>query len=155
GQINEHDGAVLTLTNFGGTLDGVSVNGDIDGTSSASNAIILNGLVLNGTLTLGNPATNDAGGLTFGDFAAHPPGSLTGNGTVVFGAAGGGNGINNASSLSGAASTLTIGPNITIRGKNGAIGNQWPTATILYQGHIIADTPGGTIQIANGTGTTI
>ena len=58
GTINQVNGAALIVSS--GTLDGVTVNGDWDVGSSVNGAslTVLNGLVLNGTLLVGNP-TND------------------------------------------------------------------------------------------------
>ena len=61
--------------------------------------------------------------------------------------------FNNRSNLSGAAGTLTIGPNITLRGQNGGLVNtDGANGTILNEGKIYADTAGGTILIGS-TGT--
>src|SRR5262249_20568619 len=53
GTLAESAGAQLVLTSSGGTLDGVTVNGNLDLTSNYSGAGVVNGLTLNGTATLG------------------------------------------------------------------------------------------------------
>ncbi len=120
GRVDESDGSVLALTSGGGTLSGVTVNGDIDGTQQIGAALtIVGGLVLNGTLSVGNASGSTFATINFATVNT-TAGSLMGNGTVILGGyAGGGNHINNRSNLSGAAGTLTIGANITLRGKSG------------------------------------
>src|SRR5205814_3522212 len=125
------------LSNLGGTLSGLTVNGALDGAKLRSASVtILGGLVLNGTLSLGNAAGTTAGSVTFGTFNT-AAGSLTGNGTIVFG--GNFNSILNGSGLSGPAATLTIGPSITVRGKSGGFINDADGDTIITQGTIRAE----------------
>src|SRR5262249_35706328 len=56
GTVTEADGAELTFTNSGGTLNGVTFNNDLDLTNNAR-ATVSNGLTLNGsTINLGHAA---------------------------------------------------------------------------------------------------
>ena len=127
-----------------GTLDGVTVNGDLDLTGNAVSATVTNGLVLNGTARLGN--TNSGyGALSFSGTQ-----TLAGNGTVVFG--GGLSSSVNAVRLADGGTTLTIGPGITVRGENGTIGyHGWwggpANVGVINQGTIAADVGGGTIMV--------
>ena len=146
GTISESGGALLIPTSSGGTLNGVTVNGDLDlSQNSGASLTVYNGLVLNGTMYLGKADGSTAGYVYFGDYS-DPAGSLTGNATVVFGGSGG-NTLYDYSAQSGTAGTLTIGPNVTIHGQDGYIADAYGTATILNQGTINADTAGGTISL--------
>src|SRR5207249_2721209 len=69
-------GGALVATSSGGTLDGVTVNGDLNLTADNSQLTVLNGLTLNGTATL-------AGYRSRLSFAGTQ--TLGGSGTVVFG----------------------------------------------------------------------
>ena len=150
GTIVTINGASLMVSGSG-TLDGVTVNGVLDVGSSVNGTslTVTNGLVLNGTALVGNPTNNNYGYISFAGSQ-----SLSGSGAVVFGGS--------TSSSSGyyyntlrvvnAATTLTLGPGITVRGKNGTIGYNptWGGATnvaVVNQGTISADVSGGTITI--------
>ncbi len=131
-------------TAHGGTLDGVTVNGDMDLTRvNGANATIVNGLVLNGTAYLGNP-TNDS---TYGLLNFSGSQTLGGNGTVIFGGA-----SCNSMRLINSGTTLTLGPGIIVRGHSGQIGYDIcqggaSSVEVLNQGAISADVSGGTIVI--------
>ena len=105
---------------------------------------MLGGLVLNGTVYLGDANGSTWGVVNFG-YQYSPAGSLTGTGTVVLGGSGQ-NGFYDASNLLGASGTLTIAAGITIRGSQGSIINN-SDAQIINQGTISADTANGTINI--------
>ena len=53
GTITMSGGAQLVATGSGGTLDGVTLNGDLDLTAQYASLTVTNGLVLNGTATIG------------------------------------------------------------------------------------------------------
>ncbi|HKM52007.1 MAG TPA: hypothetical protein VJY33_01285, partial [Isosphaeraceae bacterium] len=142
-------GAAILVGSGGGTLTGVTVNGDLDLSQNSSYLRVYNGLVLNGTMDLGNADGSIAGNVYFGD-AGEPAGSLTGNATVVFGE-NSNNSLSNDSDQIGAAGTLTLGPAVTIHGNSGSIRNNDSTGTIVNQGTINADTAGGTIDVSDGT----
>src|SRR5262249_23075032 len=96
---------------------------------------VSNGLSLNSTLNLGNDAGNTNSTLTFSGTQM-----LTGTGTVVFGGS-----INSNSIKVSSGASLTIGPGITLRGKQGTI-----NGTFINQGTISADTSGGNISLTGG-----
>jgi len=149
--VNASGGA--QLVSISGTLDGVTINGNLDLTAGSGVSVtIVNGLVLNGTATLGNQTT-------WGYLNFNGSQTLGGNGTVVFGNSG-----CNAIRLASAATTLTLGPNITVHGRTGQIGyapsciGGPQNVSVINQGAILADVNGGTITIRaqpfTNTGTT-
>jgi hypothetical protein len=114
-------GAVPLLTGEGGTLDGVTVNGNIEG-----DLYILNNLVLNGTMDV-------TGQLMFWGSTAE---SLTGNATVLLESGG----------INSEAESLTFGASVTITGGSGGI--EAPLgAPVINQGKIIASSPTSAIDI--------
>ncbi len=150
GTISGSGGAKLVMTASGGTLSGVAVDADLELTDDARPAVS-NGLVLNGTATLGayRQAVLFSGTQTLG-----------GSGTVFFGDARYQALLPNQDGM-----TLTIGPGITIRGGNstndtygGAVIGQngylggGSNASIINRGTISADATGKYLQI-NPTGT--
>ena len=145
GTIVTLNGSALIM-NSGVTLDGVTVNGNLDVGNSVNgaNAAVTNGLVLNGTLLVGNPTNNYYGGVIFAGTQ-----TLGGTGMVVFGD----NSSYNSLVLAKDGTTLTIGPGITIRGQNGMIGGYngafggSRSASVVNQGTISCDVSGGTITI--------
>jgi Malectin domain len=138
GTLTETDGAELVFTTSG-TLDGVTVDGNLDLAASsggqagqAAAADVVNGLVLNGTAYIGNAAGTAVAALYFANTE-----TLSGTGTVVFGAS-------NSDEMGGsgiwfAPTTLTIGAGITIYASVGSI----ETNATINQGAIIAS-PSGT-----------
>lgn len=133
----------LLLTSAGGTLDGVTITGDIDLSADQTQVDIVNGLTLNGKATLGKGST-----ITFlGDQ------TLGGRADIFFQ-----NVSNNALNLKGKNMTLTIGPDVVIsgggdhRGSTSAIvditvGASSPT--VILNGTILASNsiPSGAIQV--------
>ncbi len=83
-----------------GTLDGVTLNSDLDLSADSAAATVVNGLVLNGTATLGNFAQLNFSGTQ----------TLSGSGEVVFNDA-----DVNALLMLNDEMTLTIGAGITLR----------------------------------------
>ncbi len=129
----------------GGTLDGVTVNGNWDVGASVNGAVltVLDGLSNNGTLQVGNPTNTASGEL---DFSGSQ--TLGGTGTVVFGK----NTVYNSLRVVSAGATLTIGAGLTVRGQTGWIGyNQYLGApqnvVVVNQGVVSCDVNGGTITI--------
>src|SRR5437867_2319483 len=138
------DGQSITVTS--GTLDEVTVNGDMDVGNSSYDAIltVVNGLVLNGTVRVGNPTNYSYGRLDFDGSQ-----TLGGSGVVIFGNHTGCNllrVLNNET-------TLTLGPGITVRGHSGTVGYNpncygGPSdVSVVNQGTIAADVSGGTIYV--------
>ncbi len=124
GTLTETGGAELVFTASGGTLDGVTIDGNLDLTGTFSgfqfpSAHLANDVVLNGTAYLG-----DATGSTEGELFFNANAILSGTGTVIFGGLGG--------QLSGG--TMTIGPGITIVGSFGTIS----ATSLINQGTIDA-----------------
>jgi hypothetical protein len=141
GTVTEADGARLLLTNSGGTLSGVTLSNDLDGTTNFGYATVINGLTLNGTANLGN-----SGGATTGYLYFSGTQTLDGTGSVVFGTS-----INNGLYFTPGSigTTLTIGSGVTIHGQTGYLGYYGTSCTLVNQGTISADTPGGTIYVSS------
>jgi hypothetical protein len=147
-------GAGLVFTNSGGTLDGLTADSNLDlSTNTDANVNVVDSLTLNQTTVyLGNAAGTTYGILSFSGRAA-----FAGAGTVLFG-----KNSNNLLEEGGSGGTLTIGPNITIRGNSGTI--NFPGAAVVNQGMISADdstggaltinansfTNQGTVSVSNG-----
>jgi hypothetical protein len=132
------------LVNGSGTLSGVELDAPLDVGQTYSDSIltVTNGLTLNGTATLGNSTNGGYGALKFVQSQ-----TLSGDGTIMFE----GTGCNSLwPSVSGA--ILTIGPDITIHGRDGQIGagncfNPSANAGVVNQGVISADVSGGNISV--------
>jgi autotransporter-associated beta strand protein len=146
-------GASLTLT--GGTFVNATANGPVNVNGSAATGVlnVTGGLTLNDTLNIGDAGTTTYGRVNFGAFGS-PAGALTGTGSVVLGGNANNSVVNN-SNQNGTAGTLTIGSGITVHGKNGQVINVWSTGTVLNQGTISADVPGGTIVVGSATGSVV
>ena len=134
GTVTEAGGAELIFTNYGGTLDGVTFDNDLDLASVyGANATITDGLTLHdATVDLGSTAGSNYGRLYFSGTQ-----TLGGTGTVAFGTSG----TNGLFVYSGA---LTIGSGITVSGSSGFIEGD----TVVNQGTISANAQaGGTITV--------
>ena len=135
GTVRQTGGArLLFAANAMNTLDGVSVEGDLELTTTSVRALIRNGLSLTGSVVLDN-----TGAITFA-------GDQTFNtGQVVFAGTPGVLGIEPGT-------TLTLGPSMVVRGKSGFIGPGVfafsGTRKLINQGVISADVAGGTLTIA-------
>ncbi len=133
GTVNIQSGASLTMG--GGSVDGITLNGDVNVTSLA----IRNGINLNGTLHLSQPGA-------YVGFTAPFASGLTG-GTIAFEGLFGAPTRLAAGSLNGTTATeFVIGPAATIRGGIGEIYTN-SYSTIINQGLISADRPGEAITI--------
>ncbi len=129
----------------GGTLDGVTIDGDLTIWTGAS---VINGLTLNGALTLGDSSGSSSGFLRFEGTQ-----SLSGTGTVIFA----GSNVRNTLWVLQSGTTLTIAPDITVRGATGYIGSNpnlsvETNVAIVNHGTIQADTSGRTISIRSQGG---
>ncbi len=143
------------LQGGGGTLDGVTLAGDLDLTANGASLTVTDGLTLDATVTLGG--TGAYGALNFAGTQ-----ELGGTGTITFAGAGytvyslgfGYVYYEDGLSLS-ADTTLTIGTGVTTNGQRGFVGGGTGTS-IIVQGTVDADTadigpsPAGDI-IAFGT----
>ncbi len=154
-------GAGSTVVQNGVTLSGViNTSGDGNFRPTADNNNILSGVSFSGVLNMAstNGVERVAGGLTLNgriDLNANSVlsfnGSQTlgGTGSIVLGNSGA---SNRALSLEGA-TTLTIGPDITVRGTSGILGQTYlagGSQSIVNNGSFISD-GGGLITVAPGT----
>ncbi|MBC8090217.1 MAG: hypothetical protein H7Z40_23405, partial [Phycisphaerae bacterium] len=133
-------GSVRPTLSSGNFLDGVALTGTLDLASNQASERAVNGLALNGIVNINNGSY----------FAFQGTQTLSGNGTMVFGATG-----SNIVGVDQSNSVLTIGPAATIRGANGVIGSQvylgTANSSIVNNGRISADVSGGTIEMAQAT----
>ncbi len=144
-------GQGITATTSGGTLDNVTVDGDLDlSQQSGVNLTVRNNLVLNGTMSLGNADGSTYGYVYFGDYAS-PSQTLLGqcHGALWRQRQ---QPIYNYSNNNGAGATLTIASTVNLHGKSGTLDNAYSEATIVNQGTISADVAGGQLRVG-GTGT--
>ncbi len=145
GTVDASEGAeVVAPAGFYSTLDGVTLNSNLDLTADGAELTVTDGLTLNGTATIG--ATTDSAGasLTFSGVQ-----SLGGTGDVLFG---GGNGDNEL--FLTVNSVLTIGPNITIHGSDGTISSSEIDGTLGVannEGTVEADVSGATLSVSSTT----
>jgi hypothetical protein len=143
GTVAMTNGALLIAYGTSATLDGVTLNGDLDigDAFNAASLVVTNGLTLNGTARLGNPTNSWYGALGFAGTQ-----TLGGNAVIAFG-----NSSANALWVVIANTTLTIGSGITLRGQSGLIGanSGWPygptNISVICQGTISADVSGGVL----------
>jgi hypothetical protein len=147
-------GSYLLATNSGGTLDGVTVNGDIDLSPVYGGYLrVLNTLTLNGTLYVGAADGSTYNYVYFGDGSGTPvtlTASLNNRATILFGA----NSNNLLYNLAGNVS-VTFGPLVTVHGSYGQLVNLYSGGSFVNQGMINADVAGVisiTAQLIN-TGT--
>jgi hypothetical protein len=142
GTISIPAGKQLNLFGSSGVLDGTAFDGDVLLTGGAQ-WTVRNGLtLLNGsTITLANTGGGGgASGLSFQGTQA-----LGGTGTIVFAGASDSNFVQPANS----STTLTIGPNITLRtgSHGGGIGNGFNLGAVMNNGTIQALTPGHSFSL--------
>ncbi|HET6878951.1 MAG TPA: PA14 domain-containing protein, partial [Pirellulales bacterium] len=137
GAYSASTGGKLDFTTNGGTLDGLTLNSDLYLAGNNSLATVVDGLTLNGvTVHLGDPNFSTEAALYFAGTQ-----TLGGNGTVSFETTLFGNGLFESGNPGG---TLTIGPNIAVRG-TGTIGGTYAGDVIVNEGAISADD--NTLQI--------
>jgi hypothetical protein len=148
GTVQTASGTALIVKS--GTLDGVTVNGDVDVGNSNNGAqlTVANGLVMNGTMLLGNPTNGMFGVVNFKGNQV-----LGGNANVLLGAV---NSYNNAMMMTDAGITVVFGPGVVIHGKTGLLGvsdyfGGAVDGKIVNQGKISADVAGGTITVNAGS----
>jgi hypothetical protein len=148
--VQANNGGVVVAGSPGGTLDGVTIEGllDVGNTVDGANLTVTNGLVLDGTALVGNPAN------TYGAISFAGSQMLSGNGTVVFGGYNGwGNSSANALLVAYGGTTLTIGAGITVEGQFGTIGaaaypwNSPNNVGLVNLGTISADISGGSVYV--------
>ncbi len=141
GTVAATGGAVLMGWSYpGGTLDGVTLDGNLDmSTANAAEVTVVDGLTLNGTVTLG-----EASGGTHGYLLFSGTQTLGGTGNVVLGAS-----SSNAIGGGDTGSTFTIGPGITVHGSDGLVGSF--NDSLVNQGTIAADVAGASITVAGSS----
>jgi len=145
GAITTQSGASIASS----TLKGVVVNGDWQ-IINGNGLTVTNGLTLNGTLSLGNDSS-------YGSLYFQGSQTLAGTGSVIFG--GYHNGVNYSGLYENTdAAALTIGSGVTVRGKLGIVGSNYPyqgglNVNVVNQGVIQADNTGSTLTIYSGAGT--
>jgi hypothetical protein len=143
-------GGGLVATTSGGTLSGVTLNSDLNLSTSSSLITVTNGFTLNGVLTLSGASTR---------LIASGTQTIGGNGDIVFGDV-----VNNTLQVSTSNTTLTLGADLTIRGGSGqsnggqiGISNAFGGGTnvsIINQGTIHSELADKTLAIrVSGTGT--
>ena len=141
-------GSNFVSVNGANFLDGVTVNGNLDETHAGGIGLTLkNTVTLNGTLLLGATDGSTYDYLRLGD-GSSTPATLAGNAIVVFG---GHTSSSFQSNVNGG--TAIVASTVTVRGKNGAIGNISPNGAMLVQGKISADVSGGTLLLNSVPGT--
>lgn len=146
-------GAELTTTISGGTLDGLTINGNIDLTADRANVQVVNGLTLNGTAALGGP--------TYGVMEFDGTQTLGGNATILFNSLDTRNDLYVPNGPGGQTWTLTLAPTVTVHGISGFVGydanlangGSPTTSSIVNFGTIDADTPasGAAISVDGAT----
>ncbi|HVK08457.1 MAG TPA: hypothetical protein VM597_06730, partial [Gemmataceae bacterium] len=148
GTIAAVNGGTLRLAHTA-VLDNITIAaGATVATTAGATFTLRNNLTVNGTLQIG-----DAAGVGAGGMAMDGSQTIGGSGAIVFGGSTGNTIYQNVYS----GTTVTFGPDLTIRGKNGLIQgtatNDSGSTTYFNQGRIRADVPGGTIHILPGRGT--
>ena len=135
GVINVAGGGTFRASNSSNNfLNAAQFNGTLDLAGATGVERATGGLVLNGTVAIGNNSI----------FAAQGDQTISGNGSFVFADA------NASNRLNLEAGNLTLGPNITVRGGNGLIGQQTligGAATLTNNGSIQADVAGRSITL--------
>ena len=132
-------GSVITA--YGGTLDGVTLNGEVDVAQQTQASLGINhDSTLNGTMLVGSAVS---GSVNFGRLRRRRRRSRDGQHRA---------GRNSNTILDNFNSgTLTLGSAVTIHGQNGTMANVYAAGTILNQGTIHADVSGGHITVGTGT----
>ncbi len=143
GDIVTTNGAALFGSGYGGTLEGVTLDGTLDMATFNSQLAVTGGLTLsNGSILMGSA------GLTYSYLTFQGAQTLGGTGTVVFDGTLNTDEIITASS-GGDSGKLTIGSGITIEGQSGYIGfnfggTEYP---LILQGIVDDNVSGGQIQV--------
>ncbi len=136
--LTETGGTALVVTRYQSpTLDGVTLNGDLDLATNGGLLHVRTGLTLNGTA-----AVSQDDGSTFGTISFDT--GLTVAGRAIFR-------TGNYGDLNvGALDTVIFGPRVTVEGRAGSIG-AGASGTFINQG-TIADDLGGTFSVGFGRG---
>jgi hypothetical protein len=144
GTLSFSDGQTLFITaNQNNRLSGVTVNGDLDLSAFRAYLRIANGLTLNGTAHLSGD---------FATFGFEGSQTLGGTGTVSF-EAGPSTNPSVFEPLSATGMTVTLGPDVTLRGGRARLGASNLPLTLVNQGKILANVAGASISVMEGNGT--
>jgi hypothetical protein len=141
GTVNVTGGANLIATALGGTLDGVTINGNVDLRQNDARLTILDNLVLNGTAFIGSDDGSTVGNIQFGDGKSAASQSLSGSATILFGA----NDLNTVASNLVNPGVLMIAAGVTLRGKGFSLGG----GPIVNLGTIATDSAGGQLTLGS------
>ncbi|MGE3166740.1 MAG: beta strand repeat-containing protein [Planctomycetota bacterium] len=143
GTITTANGESLIPTTTAGTLNGVTVAGVL-AMPNDGDLTITNGLTFAAGGSIHMTTNNNFTDITFN-------GSQTVGGTGEFVFDGTGTLVRNRLFTNVAATTITFGPGVTLRGRQGQIG--FGTGNFVNQGTIRSDTAGQTVQVTNLTNT--
>ena len=140
----------LVATDRGGTLAGVTLNGNFDMTENYDvHATVEGGLILNGTIEVGgNSDTYDYATLDFGSKDDNTPQTIAGTGTIQFGENYSYSGYYTDYLENESNDTLTIGPHVTIQA--GSFCTISGTGPIAFQGTIGDIGSGKTTSTSSG-----
>jgi hypothetical protein len=147
GTVTATAGARLQVAVNGGNLDGVTLNGDLDLTASATTVYVTDGLTLNGTAWLG-----DAAGLWHSALYFRGTQTLAGTANVLLG----GYALAGRFYVDGLyvdtpggtdPAVLTLGPAVTVHGDSGFLGPLSGGGGFINQGALRADVAGGQIKL--------
>ena len=132
--------AGTTITVSGGGLDGVTLDGNLDMThGNGSRLNVTNGLVLNGTASVGA-----ANGSTWGGIYFYGTQTVGGTGDILLGGLG-----LNLLAIQTSGTTVTFGSGLTVHGKVGELLAQYADSAFVNDGMLSAD-GGGLIGIGGG-----
>ena len=137
---------------FNGKIDDVFVynqylsNAQLTQIEDGTYANVTGGLTLDGTANLGG-----TGGGTYTDLYFQGNQTLSGMGTVDFGASAG-NGIFAEGDNGSNPTTLTIGTGIAITGGSGTISGYYSNDAVVLDGTVAATTPGEIVTVNGGAG---
>src|SRR5262249_36559841 len=123
-------------------------NGDLDlSLTNGSVLTVLSGLVLNGTLKIGDDAGTVASRVDFGAVAG-PGLTLSGNATVVFGGSTN-NVVRSLNNSNDPPNALTFASTVLVKGKSGSINSPFSNGFIINKGTIQADVAGGSFSLVS------
>ncbi len=129
-----------------GTLDNVTIPGGsiVQVTNGSSSVLsVKNGLTLDGTVLIGDTVGN----AYFGAMFLTTTQTISGSGSIIFG-----NNVNNNISASTNGVTITLGPDLKVRGKNGEIRGSSTSGDFTHyilQGTIESDVAGGSLDVGH------
>ncbi len=134
--------AGTTITQTGdGTLDGVTIASGSTiqvANGNSSTLSVKNGLTVNGTVLIGDTVGN----AYFGSLSLANTQTIAGSGSIIFG-----NDVSNRISAPGSGTTVTLGPDLTVRGKNGSIRGSNTITHYVLLGTVVCDVADGRIEV--------